>query len=354
MALVNNVSMTLASNPGTGTLTLGEANPGYASISAQGISGTSYSYSLREGNRYEVGIGTWSSSGGTFTRDYVLTSSSVDGITAKENFSQSATLIVNPNTSDFFSNTFVYTHSAGATVEDFNPTGFTPDTNVIRLVGTGSGALTIGGIAGGRDGRILILYKRAVTGMAITIKNQSSGSTAGNRIACPGGVDLTLNPTDTVMLRYDGALAQWRVLTYVPVAATFAEASTGAAGVKYISPSIYRALSSYGTYSTSISGGSIAPNMQNPNIQFNLNQNLALGVPTNTYNGQSGVLTFVQDSTGGRTLTLDPIFKKPGGVAPVLSTAPGAIDRIRYVVRDDSANGNGMLIELDPIVKDIK
>jgi hypothetical protein len=55
------------------------------------------------------------------------------------------------------------------------------------------------------------------TGQTLTLNHQNSGSTAANRIICPGGGDLVLpvvsGDISFAKLRYSGALSRWLVLT---------------------------------------------------------------------------------------------------------------------------------------------
>lgn len=59
---------------GTGTLTLAGAVTGYVSFSAIGNANTTY-YTITDGTLWEVGLGTYTSSGTTLSRDTVLASS---------------------------------------------------------------------------------------------------------------------------------------------------------------------------------------------------------------------------------------------------------------------------------------
>ena len=59
---------------GTGTLTLAGAANGYQSFAAIGNGNTTY-YTIVGGSQWEVGIGTYTSSGTTLSRDTVLSSS---------------------------------------------------------------------------------------------------------------------------------------------------------------------------------------------------------------------------------------------------------------------------------------
>lgn len=74
------------SAPGTGTVTLLGASTGYSSFSVIGNGNTTY-YTIADigGANWEVGIGTYTSSGTTLSRDTVLSNSA--GTTAKINFS---------------------------------------------------------------------------------------------------------------------------------------------------------------------------------------------------------------------------------------------------------------------------
>ena len=73
-------------SPGTGTVTLLGASTGYVSFSVIGNgNSTYYCIADQSGNNWEVGIGTYTSSGTTLSRDTVLSNSA--GTTALINFS---------------------------------------------------------------------------------------------------------------------------------------------------------------------------------------------------------------------------------------------------------------------------
>ena len=64
-----------------------------------------------------------------------------------------------------------------------------------------------------------------------------------------------------------------------------------------------------------------------------LGGNRTFAAPSNQVVGQSGSIFITQDGTGSRTASFNSAFKFIGGVAPTLSTAASAIDRIDYIIK---------------------
>ena len=64
-----------------------------------------------------------------------------------------------------------------------------------------------------------------------------------------------------------------------------------------------------------------------------LGGNRTFAAPCNQVVGQSGSIFITQDGTGSRTASFNSAFKFIGGVAPTLSTAASAIDRIDYIIK---------------------
>lgn len=79
MALLNSARMTVSGTPGTGTITLNAAVAKYFTFAEAGaVNAAQYSYRIEENNDFEIGVGTYTSSGTTFSRD-IVTGSKIGG-----------------------------------------------------------------------------------------------------------------------------------------------------------------------------------------------------------------------------------------------------------------------------------
>ena len=70
----------------------------------------------------------------------------------------------------------------------------------------------------------------------------------------------------------------------------------------------------------------------NQNFVLTLTGNVTLANPTTEVVGQSGFIVFIQDATGGRTVSLGTDYETAGGTGLTLSTAANATDIVPYVV----------------------
>lgn len=120
------------------------------------------------------------------------------------------------------------------------------------------------------------------------------------------------------------------------VKATAAQINAGTGGNIFVGADTLLASNAF-QYLTGITGAQ-TPNLANgSNLCFSLTGNMTLNVPTGMYDGQQGVAYFIQPAGGNCTLALNAAIKKPGGVAPTLSTGANAVDRCGYVVRTVAA-----------------
>jgi len=93
-----------------------------------------------------------------------------------------------------------------ANTDNWNPTGLAT-ADVIRVNIDAARDLT--GIAGGADGRVLLLIN--TTAFTLTLKYDVT-STASNRFFCPGAADYALLAKGAVMLIYDATATRWVVV----------------------------------------------------------------------------------------------------------------------------------------------
>ncbi|MCK5563705.1 MAG: hypothetical protein KAJ07_00525 [Planctomycetes bacterium] len=92
-----------------------------------------------------------------------------------------------------------------ANQDDYNPTGLSTS-STLRLSTDASRDIT--GLAGGADGRILLIHN--IGSNDIVLKDEDASSTAGNRFAL--NADVTVLADNLVILQYDSTSARWRVV----------------------------------------------------------------------------------------------------------------------------------------------
>lgn len=71
------------------------------------------------------------------------------------------------------------------------------------------------------------------------------------------------------------------------------------------------------------------------NFEITLTSDMTFAVPSNLKDGKTGIITFLQQSSGGtynRTIAFNASIRKPGA-APTMPTGAGAQGRISYIVR---------------------
>ena len=90
---------------------------------------------------------------------------------------------------------------------NYSPTGLSTAVT-LRLDTDASRDIT--GLAGGADGRIIIIAN--IGSFNIVLKHESSSSTAGNRFILSSATDVTLTPNQDVMLQYDSTSSRWRLI----------------------------------------------------------------------------------------------------------------------------------------------
>ncbi len=210
-----------------------------------------------------------------------------------------------------------------ANQDNYNPSGLSTAA-VLRLSSDASRNIT--GMSGGAAGRILIL--RNVGTFDIVLKNEVL-STAVNRFSF--GVDRTLAAGRSIILQYDNTLSRW--VDLVPLTkAAIADLLVGLNDERFVTPATL-----YGASAVVLltDAATVTPDFgAGINFQWTLGGNRTLAAPTGMKDGQTGVIYFIQDGTGSRTLTVSGLIKSPGALPPLLSTAAGAVDRCGYFCRN--------------------
>ena len=84
---------------------------------------------------------------------------------------------------------------------------------------------------------------------------------------------------------------------------------------------------------TSNSGNVTLDFQANQNFVLTLTGNVTLDNPSTEAVGQSGIIVFIQDGTGSRTLSLGTDYETPAGAGISLSTAASAVDVVPYFVK---------------------
>ena len=82
---------------------------------------------------------------------------------------------------------------------------------LLRLSGDAGGGSSLTGFGFRQDGQKITIVN--VSANPIFIDNESSNSTAANRILTPGGLQMRLKQNDSISAVYDGTSDRWRVLS---------------------------------------------------------------------------------------------------------------------------------------------
>lgn len=187
------------SAPGTGTVTLLGAEQGYQSFSVVGNGNTTY-YVIADqsGNNWEVGIGTYTSSGTTLSRDTVLASSNGGSAT---NFSSGTqdVFVSYPAERGVWVNGTSVVFSNNATVANNQTTATSSNTNSAIVARDASGNFSAGTITATLSGNAATATSLSAGGSYTVVYQSSSGTTAY----------LTNGTTGQVLTANTGAAPTW-------------------------------------------------------------------------------------------------------------------------------------------------
>ena len=94
--------------------------------------------------------------------------------------------------------------SLGASANDYNPTGLATASTIRQA---SSVTVNITGLAGGADGRLILLHN--IGAFAITLTDEDALSLAANRFAL--SAPFTLEADESTLLQYDATVLRWRL-----------------------------------------------------------------------------------------------------------------------------------------------
>lgn len=232
--IANRALMTVSGTPGTGPITLGSAAIGYQTFASGGVANAdTVPYLIEDGVAWEVGVGTYSSTGPTLTRTTVLASSNSG---AAISVTSSALVMISPSQADLnynMPNNASATNSVDVRAPifyDSNNTGYyvdpasTSNFNGLTVAGTITGSVsgTAGSISGLNNpptntggtwphlvkvnsdgaveiGRYLDFHNGSADGIDFAVRLQTDGTSTG----------LTLNGNQVVTPVIYGAFQSW-------------------------------------------------------------------------------------------------------------------------------------------------
>lgn len=91
------------------------------------------------------------------------------------------------------------------------------------------------------------------------------------------------------------------------------------------------------TIDTLADAATVTPDLaESCNFTLTITGNRTLANPINITSGQTGSIFIIQGS-GSNTLSWGSYWDFPGGTAPTLTTASGAVDRVDYIVRSSTS-----------------
>lgn len=196
VTLVNRAKMTTATT-GTGTITLGSAVSGYQTFAAAGVANTNVvRYVIEDGANWEIGSGTYTSSGTTLTRTPTESSSGGAAIT----LSGSAVVFITAVVADLVGPTITGGSINGATIGATTPAaGYFTGIN-LPAASTESVIVELGtGRAGNGNSRIDLISDATYTDYGLRII-KNSGANGTSLISHRGTGQLTIGTYDAAVL----------------------------------------------------------------------------------------------------------------------------------------------------------
>jgi hypothetical protein len=203
MATLANRAKVTTATTGTGTITLGSAVDGYQTFSAAGVAdGSTVRYVIEDSLNWEIGLGVYTATGTTLTRNVSESSNAGAAISLSGN----ATVFITASAEDFLVSQFKqeeFTATSGQTT--FTTTGYTVGYATVYLNGvllqdgvdyTATNGTTVVLTVGAATDDILTVVAGSVFSGADVVSASNGGTFSGN-VDFGVGIDVTGNITVT-------------------------------------------------------------------------------------------------------------------------------------------------------------
>lgn len=193
---------------GTGSVTLANSAPtGYRTFGSVCANNDTVFYVIahQSADEWEVGYGTYSTTGPALARTTVISSSNSN---AAVNFSAGTkdVLLDSPAIAQSWG---VLVTTPSSNQNDYAPTGLE---FCNRLGINASASIKLTGLAGGYEGREITISNRS-TDYLLWLENQNTSSSAANRFDLPNSFPFFLMPGDRVTLAYSGTSSRWQLVS---------------------------------------------------------------------------------------------------------------------------------------------
>jgi len=302
------------STTGSGTVTLSDAAVGFQTFAAAGVSdGDVVQYVIEEGGNFEIGTGTYSSSGTSLTRSPTESTNSNSAITLAGAAKVSITAVAaDLNRLQHGGSDKVTVSSTGASVTGNLAVTGTVDGRDVAADGTKLDGIEANATADQTASEIKTAYESNSDTNAFTDALQTKLN----------GIETSADVTDTANVTAAGALMDSEV--------------TNLAQVKAFDSSDYATAAQGTTADAALpkAGGTMTGSIRLDQDNLSASTTFAF---SNVSAGRGGNLIIVQNATGGYSFTLPAACKTPvNGASIVQATNANEISILSYYVVDSS------------------